>query len=91
MAKLDITVETQDGKVKAGVFAPPKPATGERAGIIYYMDAFGPRPATDQMAGLELAKINLQRDKKAEAITILHKAASIQPSGIAYNLIRDML
>lgn len=50
-----------------------------------------PLAATDQMAALELAKIQLQRGKKAEAITILHKAAAIQPSGIAYNLIRETL
>jgi len=50
VAKLDITIETRDGKAEAGVFAPPKPAASRQAGIIYYMDAFGPRPATDQMA-----------------------------------------
>lgn len=50
MAKQDILIETKDGKAKAGVFTPAKPASGKQAGIIYYMDAFGPRPATDQMA-----------------------------------------
>src|SRR3954447_18917840 len=49
VAKLEITIETRDGKAKAGVFAPSRPAA-KQAGIIYYMDAFGPRPATDQMA-----------------------------------------
>ncbi len=53
--------------------------------------ALEPLAATDQMAALELAKIHLQRGDKALAVTILHKAAAIQPSGIAYNLIRDQL
>lgn len=50
VAKVDITIETRDGKAKAGVFTPPKPAADRQAGVIHYMDAFGPRPATDQMA-----------------------------------------
>lgn len=50
-----------------------------------------PLASTDQMAALELAKINLQRGNKSQAITILHKAAAIQPSGIAYHLIRAQL
>jgi len=45
----------------------------------------------DQMAALELAKIRIERSKKAEALTLLQKAAAIQYSGIAFNQIREML
>ncbi|MGV8989519.1 MAG: dienelactone hydrolase family protein [Cypionkella sp.] len=38
---------TADGTVKAWVFHPAKPTT---TGIILYMDAFGPRPALEDMA-----------------------------------------
>ena len=47
MAKLEIEIETRDGKAKAGLF---RPAGAARAGVILYMDAFGPRPALDEMA-----------------------------------------
>lgn len=50
MAKRDITIETGDGRAKAGLFAPagnPKSPPG----VVLYMDAFGPRPALDDMAG----------------------------------------
>jgi len=50
VAKQDITIETKDGKAKAGVFTPAMPQVGKKAGVIYYMDAFGPRAATDQLA-----------------------------------------
>jgi hypothetical protein len=50
-----------------------------------------PLVATDQMAALELAKIEILRGNKGKAVTILQKAAAIQPSGIAYNLIREQL
>jgi carboxymethylenebutenolidase len=47
MAKRDIQIKTSDGLVKAGLFRSAAPA---KAAIILYMDAFGPRPALDQMA-----------------------------------------
>ena len=49
MAKQDIEIKTEDGVAKAGLFrsAILSPA---KAGIILYMDAFGPRPALDAMA-----------------------------------------
>jgi carboxymethylenebutenolidase len=48
MAKRDIQVKTSDGLAKAGLFRSAAPV---KAAIILYMDAFGPRPALDQMAG----------------------------------------
>ncbi|TIO52527.1 MAG: dienelactone hydrolase family protein [Mesorhizobium sp.] len=47
MARKDIEIETSDGKAKAGLF---RPATTAKAGVILYMDAFGPRPVLDEMA-----------------------------------------
>ncbi len=48
MAKRDIEIRTRDGVAKAGLFgAGAKPA---KAGVILYMDAFGPRPALHGMA-----------------------------------------
>lgn len=47
MAKRTIEIETEDGTAKAGLF---RPAASAKAGIILYMDAFGPRPALDEMA-----------------------------------------
>jgi carboxymethylenebutenolidase len=47
MARQDIEIRTQDGTARAGLFAP---AGGARAGVVLYMDAFGPRPALDDMA-----------------------------------------
>lgn len=47
MAKQDIEIKTQDGTARAGLFRPEAPA---KAGVILYMDIFGPRPALDQMA-----------------------------------------
>lgn len=55
------------------------------------MDLLRPLAATDQLAALELARCMIQRGEKSEGITLLHKAASIQYSGIAYKLIRDLL
>ena len=49
MAKQDIEIKTSDGVAKAGLFRSGA-ASSSRAGIILYMDAFGPRPALDQMA-----------------------------------------
>jgi carboxymethylenebutenolidase len=50
MAKQDIEIRAQDGTAKARLFTPSGGASGE-AGIILYMDAFGPRPALNTMAG----------------------------------------
>lgn len=50
-----------------------------------------PLSETDPMAALERARLLIQRGDKGEALTILHKAADAQPSGIAYRLIRDLL
>ncbi|RUV93341.1 dienelactone hydrolase family protein, partial [Mesorhizobium sp. M5C.F.Ca.IN.020.14.1.1] len=47
MAKRDIQIKTSDGLAKAGLF---RSAASAKAAIILYMDAFGPRPALDQMA-----------------------------------------
>lgn len=47
MAKRTMEIETKDGTAKAGLF---RPAASAKAGIILYMDAFGPRPALDEMA-----------------------------------------
>ncbi|MDX8433935.1 dienelactone hydrolase family protein [Mesorhizobium abyssinicae] len=47
MAKQDLEIKTQDGSAKARLFRPAAPA---KAGVILYMDIFGPRPALDQMA-----------------------------------------
>ncbi|TIX58284.1 MAG: dienelactone hydrolase family protein, partial [Mesorhizobium sp.] len=47
MTKQDLEIKTQDGTAKAGLFRPAAPA---KAGIILYMDIFGPRTALDQMA-----------------------------------------
>lgn len=47
MPKREIEIRTEDGTAKAGLFGG---GGGERSGVILYMDAFGPRPALDQMA-----------------------------------------
>lgn len=47
MAKQEIEIKTQDGTAKARLFRPASPA---RAGVILYMDIFGPRPALDEIA-----------------------------------------
>jgi carboxymethylenebutenolidase len=47
MTKRTIEIRTAEGLCQAGLFKPAKPG---KAGIILYMDAFGPRPALDQMA-----------------------------------------
>ncbi|WP_378950395.1 dienelactone hydrolase family protein [Mesorhizobium sp. ANAO-SY3R2] len=44
--KRQIEIKTPDGVAEAGLFGQP----GARAGVIFYMDAFGPRPALDDMA-----------------------------------------
>ena len=47
MAKQDIEITTADGTARAGLF---RAANGATAGVILYMDAFGPRPTLDGMA-----------------------------------------
>ena len=49
MAKQDIQIKTKDGVAKAGLFRSAA-TSSSKAGVILYMDAFGPRPALDQMA-----------------------------------------
>lgn len=49
MAKQEIEIKTSDGVAKAGLFR-SEAASSSKAGIILYMDAFGPRPALDAMA-----------------------------------------
>lgn len=44
--KRDITIETPDGKAGASIF---RGHNANGAGVILYMDAFGPRPALDEM------------------------------------------
>ena len=46
MPKQDVQIRTADGACPAALFA----STASRAGVILYMDAFGPRPALYQMA-----------------------------------------
>ncbi|MEC9342768.1 MAG: dienelactone hydrolase family protein [Pseudomonadota bacterium] len=47
MTKQDIEIKTVDGVAEAGLFMPSgKP----KAGVILYMDIFGPRPGLDEMA-----------------------------------------
>jgi len=47
MAKQDIEIKTADGVAKAGLF---RSGSGAGAGVVFYMDAFGLRPALDGMA-----------------------------------------
>jgi carboxymethylenebutenolidase len=49
MAKKDIEIKTDDGMAAAGLFRSKAGALGG-AGVILYMDAFGPRAALDGMA-----------------------------------------
>ncbi|MFC7395620.1 dienelactone hydrolase family protein [Chelatococcus sp. GCM10030263] len=54
MAKQEIEIRTEDGVAKASLFLPVKPPAGAQPGVILYMDAFGLRPALDDM-GARLA------------------------------------
>lgn len=49
MTKQDLHIKTRDGVAKAGLFRSAK-VSSAKAGVILYQDAFGPRPALDQMA-----------------------------------------
>lgn len=50
-----------------------------------------PLAAFDQLAAYELARARIERGEKDLAMTTLHKAATTQYSGIAYNLIAQLL
>src|SRR5688572_18151122 len=50
MTKQEIRIETQDGTARAWLFHPRRQPASEVPGVIFYMDAFGPRPALDAMA-----------------------------------------
>lgn len=50
MTKRAIEITTADGIAPAGLFLPAGGPSGCKAGVILYMDAFGPRPALDGMA-----------------------------------------
>lgn len=50
-----------------------------------------PLAADDQLAAAELARCLIQRGDKSDAISILHKAASIQYTGLAFDQIKDLL
>ncbi len=47
MTKRDIEIETEDGSCPAGLFTPSGKARGS---VLFFMDAFGPRPGLDEMA-----------------------------------------
>jgi carboxymethylenebutenolidase len=52
LAKRDIVIRTEDGNAGAGLFGSDMSGAENtlRAGVILYMDAFGPRPGLDAMA-----------------------------------------
>ena len=50
-----------------------------------------PLAEVDQLAAYELARARLGQGEKAAAMTVLHRAAGIQHSGIGFDLIRDLL
>lgn len=51
MTKREIAIQTDDGTASAGLFLPDAASPAMiRPGVLLYMDAFGPRPALDQMA-----------------------------------------
>ena len=45
--KTQIQIQTPDGVASAGLF---RSEVGARGRVIFYMDAFGPRAALDEMA-----------------------------------------
>lgn len=45
----------------------------------------------DQLAAIELARIHSERGDQGRAITQLHKAATLQYTGVAYQMISDLL
>lgn len=51
MTKREIAITTGDGTAKAGLFLPDAASPAIiRPGVVLFMDAFGPRPALDDMA-----------------------------------------
>ncbi|MCZ6683602.1 MAG: HEAT repeat domain-containing protein, partial [Planctomycetota bacterium] len=50
-----------------------------------------PLSLVDQLAALELARAYFDLGKRSRALTVLHKAATLQYSGIAYDMIGDIL
>jgi carboxymethylenebutenolidase len=50
MTKRAIEITTAEGIAPAGLFLPEGGPAGRKAGVILYMDAFGPRAALDGMA-----------------------------------------
>ena len=51
MTRQTISIRTSDGEAKATLVSAERPQNGKaQAGVILYMDAFGPRPALDDMA-----------------------------------------
>lgn len=50
-----------------------------------------PLAQTDQLAAYELSQLEINQGDKSQGISSLHKAATIQYSGIGYNLICDLL
>jgi tetratricopeptide (TPR) repeat protein len=50
-----------------------------------------PLAGEDQLAAVELARILIARGDKSEAIGVLHKAADLQYTGFAHDMIRDLL
>ncbi len=50
-----------------------------------------PLAAVDQLAALEMARILLERDRRSQALTVLHKAALLRHTGIAHDLICQLL
>ena len=55
------------------------------------MQVLKPLAEDDQLAAAELARCLIQRGEKPEAISLLHKAASLQYTGLAYDQIKDLL
>ncbi len=50
-----------------------------------------PMAGSDQMAALALAEMQIEQGQKSQAMTTLHKAATLQYSGVAYKLICELL
>jgi len=50
LSKREFVIETGEGPARAAIYRPESGATGGLPGVLFYMDAFGPRPALDQMA-----------------------------------------
>lgn len=53
--------------------------------------ALKPLALSDQLAGYELARLQIARGEKSEAMATLTKASALQHSGIAYEMICELL